>query len=85
MTETEKTVIATAKIHRMLKEELKGTARVAKDSAEVLRKYINELIAELAQKSYKYTCAGSRATVSEKDMLSAIKDKNPNFEYEIKD
>lgn len=83
MTETDKAVIATAKIHRMLKQL--GIARVSKNAAVVASKYINELIGELGTKAFKYTQAGARATISDKDMLSAIKDKNPNFEYEPKD
>lgn len=79
--ESDKTVIATAKIHRMLKEL--GIARISKEASVVLSKYINELVGELGQKAFKYTQAGARATVSDKDMLSAVKDKCPDFTFEI--
>ena len=78
MTENEKVVIPTTKIHKMLKQL--GIARTSKDTAAVLAKFINETIDECG---VKYTQAGARSTISPKDMLAAIKDKKPDFEYEL--
>lgn len=81
MTENEKVVIPTTKIHKMLKQL--GIARTSKDTAAVLAKFINETIDECGVKAFKYTQAGARSTISPKDMLAAIKDKKPDFEYEL--
>lgn len=82
MTE-EKIFISPAKVHKMMKSF--GIARVSKGTAEVLAKYLNEIAETATEESFVLTQHAGRTTISEKDMLLAIQQKNPDFTFDLKE